>query len=205
MDTWRGMGIGGRLDGIRNFGPAVKPRLHAPRLPSSHSISPKGAAGQNEALAKECALMNLPSPRRAFCRRLLWRALAASLLLFGAASFGPPAAPASAADAAPAPAILAIGGAVRSPLSLERSDLAAMPRTTITAKDKSGANITYEREPSTFTVVTQLLQYQQRLTLVLFQFHISIAKISKSASQLKPDARCQAPAGTSNANQFAHD
>jgi DMSO/TMAO reductase YedYZ molybdopterin-dependent catalytic subunit len=88
--------------------------------------------------------MNLPFPRRAFCRRLPWRALAASLLLFGAASFGPPATPASAADAAPAPAILAIGGAVRSPLTLERSDLAAMPRTTITAKDKSGANITYE-------------------------------------------------------------
>jgi hypothetical protein len=88
--------------------------------------------------------MNLSFLRFAFGRRSSWRTLAAALSLAGVAIFGPPAAPARGAEPAPAPSILGVGGEVPSPLTLYRADLAAMPRTTITARDKSGANITFE-------------------------------------------------------------
>jgi len=89
--------------------------------------------------------MNLSFPRFAFGgSRSFWPALAAALSLAGVAIFGPATAPAAAAEPTPAPAILGVGGEVPSPLDLRHGDLAAMPRATITARDKSGANITFE-------------------------------------------------------------
>jgi DMSO/TMAO reductase YedYZ molybdopterin-dependent catalytic subunit len=99
---------------------------------------------RDDDLAGGLAPMTLSFRRLDPRKRFLSGAMAAFLLTSSLVGLIPPAAPASAADAAPNSGGLGVGGAVRSPLNLERADLTAMPRTTIIAKEKSGANVTYE-------------------------------------------------------------